>query len=99
MSSESHADKELPNANNPLIRIFIVSHRWGYMPVDDVGLGSSEMSVEGRWKACTPESLTKMGGRGGFSAIGFRCHLRVLKFIHGAVSSAFLAEKMEECEH
>ena len=71
MTSESHAAVELPKADNPLIRIFIVSHRWAYMPMEDVGVGSSEMSVEGHWKLCTAESLTKMGGWGGFSAVAY----------------------------
>jgi sialate O-acetylesterase len=71
MTTESHAAEELPKADNPLIRLFIVRHRWGYLPLEDVGLGSSENSVEGHWKLCTAESLTNMGGWGGFSAVAY----------------------------
>ena len=71
MTLESHAAVELPKADNPLIRIFIVSHNWAYMPLEDVGLGSPENSLVGRWKLCTAESLTKMGGWGGFSAVAY----------------------------
>jgi len=71
ITTESHAVEELPKADSPLIRLFIVSHRWGYAPLDNVGVGSSDKSVEGHWKLCNAESLTKMGGWGGFSAVAY----------------------------
>lgn len=68
---ESHAAQELPKANNPLIRIFLVGFNWAYVPLEDVGSGSPDKPLVGHWVLCTPESLTKLGGWGGFSAAGY----------------------------
>ena len=47
-----------------------------------------------------PPGTRKLGVSVHFlSAIGFKGHLRPLKFRHGAESFDFLAEKMRECEH
>ena len=71
MGTESHVAEEAPKAENPLIRLFIVSRNWAFNPLDDVGKGAPDQPLVGHWKLCTPESLTKMGGWGGFSAVAY----------------------------
>jgi sialate O-acetylesterase len=47
---------ELPNANDPQIRIFLVTRKETHLPVTDVA---------GKWEVCTPQTIAK------FSAVGY----------------------------
>jgi sialate O-acetylesterase len=71
MSTESHVAEEAPKAANPLIRLFIVGRNWSFTPLEDVNKGAADQPLLGHWQLCTPESLTKMGGWGGFSAVAY----------------------------
>ncbi|HIB38536.1 sialate O-acetylesterase [Mesonia sp.] len=56
LEEEINAEKELPNANNPNIRLFNTQLNFSDLPIN---------SVSGEWKVCTPETAKK------FSAVGY----------------------------
>jgi sialate O-acetylesterase len=56
MKTSSDADKEIPAADHPRLRLFTVEHVCSLKPEDD---------VQGSWKACTPASAAD------FSAVAY----------------------------
>ncbi len=61
MKQDRDADTEIPAAQNPNIRLFMVPAKWKYAPAD---------VPEGAWKLCTPETISE-GGWFGFTAVGY----------------------------
>jgi sialate O-acetylesterase len=56
LSNAHNAKTELPQANDPQIRIFLVMKKDSHQPMPD---------VTGKWELCTPQSIAK------FSAVGY----------------------------
>ncbi|CAN5514882.1 sialate O-acetylesterase [soil metagenome] len=61
LSLEQNAATEVPQANDPNLRLFMVPHQTAFTPQKVNG---------GTWKVCTPESVVQEGW-GGFSAVGY----------------------------
>ena len=71
MSNAHNSIEEVPKASHPTIRLFLVSPRPSFTPEDDVAPGDPKMPLDGHWRVCTPDSVTKEGGWGGFSAVAY----------------------------
>lgn len=61
MKTAHNAASEIPKANYPKIRLFLVSKTTAVRPQAD---------VVGKWVECTPQSLV-VGGKDGFSAVAY----------------------------
>jgi sialate O-acetylesterase len=55
------AQKEIAEANNPGLRLLLVTRKWDPLPQTNIG---------GQWKVCSPETVAE-GGWGGFSAAAY----------------------------
>jgi sialate O-acetylesterase len=63
--------EEIPLADHPLIRLFIVDKVASYVPLDEVRIDPKPTSLVGHWQVCTPDSVAKEGGWNGFSAVAY----------------------------
>lgn len=55
------AEKEIARANNPMLRLFIVEHRYATTPQE---------LLRGQWRVCTPSTVAQDGWEG-FSAVAY----------------------------
>jgi sialate O-acetylesterase len=55
------AQKEIAEANNPGLRLLLVSRKWAPLP---------QTNIDGAWKVCSPATVAE-GGWSGFSAAGY----------------------------
>jgi sialate O-acetylesterase len=67
-----NASSELPNANDPLIRLLTVQERTSVIPEVDVKLWNGK-----RWRPCTPEAANQFSGVGYFFGRELRKHLGI----------------------
>ncbi|HEX4140880.1 MAG TPA: sialate O-acetylesterase, partial [Candidatus Methylacidiphilales bacterium] len=65
------AREEIPKANVPLLRLFLVPHKTSLTPVADLDPLKPGPWLSGQWVVCTPENVIKVGGWNGFSAVGY----------------------------
>jgi sialate O-acetylesterase len=65
-----NAKEEIAKANIPQLRLFLVPPSYSLTPLDQI-TPSAGNSLAGHWVLCTPESVIKVGGWGGFSAVGY----------------------------
>jgi sialate O-acetylesterase len=73
MGAAHNAKEELPRANHPNLRLFVVSLNTAFEPQSAIRLNSSN-KLEGHWQICTPETLLKDGTwpkHPGFSAVAY----------------------------
>jgi sialate O-acetylesterase len=70
LGNEYNAAEEIPKANVPLLRLFLVAHKTSLTPLADIS-GVMPNAVQGHWVACTPESIIKDNGWNGFSAVSY----------------------------
>jgi hypothetical protein len=61
MNTTQDAPREIANANQPEIRLFLLANNLALSPIDN---------FKGQWQPCTPETI-KVGGWNGFSAVGY----------------------------
>lgn len=71
LGNAHNAHEEIPKADHPLIRLFIVQKHPAYQPLDDVGAGKPAEPLVGHWCVCEPDTVAKEGGWDGFSAIAY----------------------------
>ena len=63
INSTSWAKEDIPKANHPLIRLFIVNKVPAFQPQEDLAQNSNaSLSLVGHWQVCTPEILVGHGG-------------------------------------
>jgi sialate O-acetylesterase len=67
-----NASSEVPNANDPLLRILTVEERTSIIPDVDVKLWNGK-----RWRLCTPETANQFSGVGYFFGRELRKHLTI----------------------
>lgn len=67
-----NADSEVPNANDPWLRILTVEERTSIKPEEDVKLWNGK-----RWRLCTPEAANQFSGVGYFFGRELRKHLTI----------------------
>jgi sialate O-acetylesterase len=70
LGNAHNAKEEIPKANYPLLRLFLVPHKISLTPQDDIAPVPTN-SLQGHWVLCTPENVIKVGGWNGFSAVGY----------------------------
>ena len=73
LGNEYNASEEIPKANLPLVRLFLVPHKTSLEPL----AGNTQ---QGKWVVCTPENVIKIGGWSGFSAVGYFFGREIQKF-------------------
>jgi len=77
-----NASSEVPNANDPLLRILTVEERTSIIPDVDVKLWNGK-----RWRLCTPETANQFSGVGYFFGRELRKHLGIpiglISSLHG----------------
>jgi sialate O-acetylesterase len=72
LAGANNAATEVPKANHPLIRLFIVAHRASFEPQDDVPPNPDpKQQLVGHWQLCTPDMVANQGGWKGFSAVAY----------------------------
>ena len=71
MGNTNHAAEDIPKANHPLIRLFLVDHKASFSPEDDVPPANPKAALVAHWCVCTPDSVSKQGGWNGFSAVAY----------------------------
>jgi sialate O-acetylesterase len=65
---------EIPKADLPLVRLFLVPHKVSLKPLADVSPDPNPKPGNlpaPQWVVCTPNNVVKIGGWGGFSAVGY----------------------------
>ena len=63
INSTSRAKKDIPKANRPLLRLFIVSKVASFAPQEDIKPDTNpQNALIGHWQVCTPEILVGHGG-------------------------------------
>ena len=63
INSTSRAKKDIPKANRPLLRLFIVSKVPTFAPQEDIKPDTNpQNALIGHWQVCTPEILVGHGG-------------------------------------
>jgi len=70
LGNAHNAKDEIPKANFPLIRLFLVPHKTSLTPQNDIAEVPTD-SLQGHWELCTPENVIKIGGWNGFSAVAY----------------------------
>jgi sialate O-acetylesterase len=72
LSMAHNAQDEIPKANIPLLRLFLVPLKASLVPLNDIAALPPDTSpLTGHWQVCTPENVINIGGWKGFSAIGY----------------------------
>ncbi len=74
----------ISQANIPLLRLFAVPKIAALVPVGDMKEVAGKPEIA-HWQVCTPESITKTGVWGGFSAIGYFFGREIQKSTGGPV--------------
>jgi len=70
LGMEFDAKEQIPQANLPLVHLFLVPHKVSLTPVTDIA-STAPRSLGGQWVVCTPENVIKVGGWSGFSGVGY----------------------------
>ncbi len=72
------AAQEIPNASHPEIRLFCVPKKISLTPLEDIGEAETspghtqaDVALLGHWQVCTPDTVARDGGWGGFSAVAY----------------------------
>jgi sialate O-acetylesterase len=72
LGGANNAATEVPAANHPLIRLFIVAHHTSFTPEDDLFPNPDPaQALVGHWQVCTPDTVVNKGGWKGFSAVAY----------------------------
>ena len=66
MIEAATADTDMPKANDPLLRVFLVGEKTALDPLSD---------VSGQWELCTPETISKFSAIGYYFGRELRAHL------------------------
>jgi sialate O-acetylesterase len=70
IKNANDADTEIPQANQPEIRLFFVPKKTSLTPLDEITLNPAK-PLQGHWQVCTPETIVADGDWGGFTAVGY----------------------------
>ena len=70
LNMEWDAKDQVPQANLPLVHLFLVPHKTSLTPVTDI-ISTSPQYLGGQWVVCTPDNVIKVGGWSGFTAAGY----------------------------
>ena len=70
LGNEYDAKDQIPKANVPLLRLFLVPKKIALAPQEEIGTDPAH-ALAGHWEVCTPENIIQVGGWTGFSAVGY----------------------------
>jgi len=84
-SHEASSKTELPQANQPQIRLFFVPKVPAKTPAAEIGALPANKPMEGSWQVCTPDTLANDGDWNGFSAVGYVFGREISAFTHAPV--------------
>ena len=79
LGNEYNAKDEIPKADLPLVRLFLVPKTTSLAPLSDVSAAAPN-TLQSKWVVCTPENIIKVGGWNGFSAVGYFFGREIQKF-------------------
>ena len=83
IGNDASAAEEIPKADHPEIRLFMVIKKILPVPAADL-VAPPEGATNGRWIVCTPDTV-KQNGWGGFTAVGYFFGRDVAAFTHAPV--------------
>jgi sialate O-acetylesterase len=70
LGNAHNAKDEIPQANVPLLRLFLVPKKTSLHPETDIA-AAPKGTLAAQWVLCTPDNIIKVGGWNGFSAVGY----------------------------
>ena len=68
ITNDNTAKETIAQADQPLIRLFVVPKMVAPQPADEIGKAPE---LQGSWQLCTPDTISKDGLWGGFTAAGY----------------------------
>ena len=76
INSTTKAKEDIPKANRPMLRLFMVQKTFSFTPLDGIATGNNANNTNdtliGHWQVCTPEILVGHGGwPDSFSAVAY----------------------------
>jgi sialate O-acetylesterase len=84
MNGTNRAKEDIPKANHPLLRLFIVNKAPSFDPQENfVPDNNPKNALIGRWQVCTPEMIVGHGGwPDGFSAVAYYFGVQIQSQTH-----------------
>ena len=76
INSTTKAKEDIPKANRPMLRLFMVQKTFSFTPLDGIATGNNTNTTNdtliGHWQVCTPQILVGHGGwPDSFSAVSY----------------------------